>query len=55
MREAMFGLYGNNMYVYLAELLVFAAVGLLAWLGLRRPNAGVLRFMEEELDETGVL
>ena len=55
MREAMFGLYGNNMYVYLAELLVFAAIGLLAWLGLRRPNAGVLRFMEEELDETGVL
>ena len=55
MREAQFGLYGHNMLLYLSELLVFAGVGLLAWLGVRRSNAGVLRFMEEELDETGVL
>ena len=55
MREALFGLYGHNMAVYLAQLSVFAGVGLLAWLGIRRPNAGLLRFMEEEMEETGVL
>ena len=55
MREAMFGPYGQRMAVCLAELLPFAALGLLAWLGARRPNAGVLRFMEEEMEETGVL
>ena len=55
MREAMFGTYGNDYLIYLAELSIFLAAGILIGLLVRRPFIGVNRFVTEKLEETEVL
>ena len=55
MRETMCGLYRYDLYIYLGELLLFAAAGILIGRVVRRPFIQVNRFIEEEMEETGVL
>ena len=55
MREALCGLYGLDLLKYLAELSIFGVFGLLIGLKLRRHFKGVNEFVEEEMEETGVL
>ena len=55
MRETMCGLYRYDLYIYLGELLLFAVVGILIGRVVRRPFIQVNRFIEEEMEETGVL
>lgn len=55
MRETLCGLYQYDLYKYLGELLIFGVFGLLIGLVLRRHFAGVNEFVEEEMEETGVL
>ncbi len=54
-REALCGIYGNDMLIYLAELLLFGVVGLVIGLVVRRPFIGMNRFVSEKLEETEVL
>lgn len=55
MREAMFGMYGLDIYLYLLELMVFAVLGLLIGLFVRRSFVRVKLFVEEEIERTGIL
>ena len=55
MRETLCGLYRLDLLKYLAELSVFGVFGLLIGLGLRGHFKGVNAFVEEEMEETGVL
>ena len=55
MREAMFGMYGWDIYLYLLELMVFAVLGLLIGLFVRRSFVRVKLFVEEEIERTGIL
>ena len=55
MREALCGLYRYDLLKYLGELMIFGAFGLLIGLRLRGHFAGVNVFVEEEMEETGVL
>lgn len=55
MREALCGLYRYDLAKYLGELMVFGVFGLLIGLKLRGHFAGVNAFVEEEMEETGVL
>lgn len=55
MREALCGLYGMDIYRYLAELAVFAVIGLAIGLLVRRPFIGINRFVSEKLEETELL
>lgn len=55
MREAMFGMYGLDIYMYLLELMVFAVLGLLIGLFVRRSFVRVKLFVEEEIERTGIL
>ena len=55
MRETLCGLYRLNLLKYLAELMVFGVIGVLIGLEVRKPFIGVNRFIEEEMEETGVL
>ncbi len=55
MREAMCGLYRYDLCRYLGELLIFLAAGVLIGRVVRRPFIKVNRFIEEEMEETGVL
>lgn len=55
MREAMFGMYGLDIYVYLLELMVFAVLGLLVGLFVRRSFVRVKLYVEEEIERTGIL
>ena len=54
-REALCGIYGNDIFIYLAELLLFGVVGLVIGLVVRRPFIGMNRFVSEKLEETEVL
>ena len=54
-REAICGYYKFDYWQYLAELSVFAIVGLAIGLYARRPFIKVNRYVEEEMEETGVL
>ena len=54
-REALCGVYGNDIFIYLAELLLFGAVGLVIGLVVRRPFIGMNNFVSEKLEETEVL
>ena len=54
-REALCGVYGNDIFIYLAELLLFGAVGLVIGLVVRRPFIGMNKFVAEKLEETEVL
>lgn len=55
MREAICGLYNADIYIYLLELMVFAVIGLLIGLFVRRSFVRVKLFVEEEIERTGVL
>ena len=55
MREAISGMYGNDIYIYLAELLVFGVLGIVIGLVVRRPFIGMSNFVSEKLEETEVL
>lgn len=55
MREAIFGLYGADIYIYLAELMVFGVIGILIGLVVRRSFVRVNLFVEEEVERTGIL
>ena len=55
MREALCGTYRNDFEIYLAYLLIFAAVGLAIGLLIRKPFLGMNRFVSEKLEETEVL
>ena len=55
MREAICGLYQSDIYIYLGELALFGVGGLLIGLVVRRPFVNVNRFIEEEMEKTGVL
>jgi len=54
-REALCGVYKNDIFIYLAELLLFGVVGLVIGLVIRRPFIGMNRFVAEKLEETEVL
>ena len=55
MREALCGMYGNDYYIFLGELMLFAVAAVVIGLVVRRPFIGVNRFMSEKLEETEVL
>ena len=55
MRETLCGLYKLDLLKYLLELAVFGVIGVLIGLEVRKPFVGVNRFLEEEMEETGVL
>lgn len=55
MRETLCGLYDYDLYKYLGELMIFGVLGLLVGLVIRRPFVEVNEFIEEEMEETGVL
>ncbi len=55
MRETISGIYGNHFLVRLLELSVYAVIGLIIGLIIRRPFMGLHDFVEEEIEETEVL
>ena len=55
MREGLAGLYGLDYLIYLAELSIFAVVGIIIGIFARKPFAGVDRFVTEKMEETEVL
>jgi putative membrane protein len=55
MREAICGLYQYDIYKYLAELMIFGIFGLLIGLVVKKSVAPVTHFLEEDMEETGVL
>lgn len=55
MREAICGLYGADIYIYLLELMVFGVIGILIGLVVRRSFVKVNLFVEEEIERTGIL
>ena len=55
MRETLCGLYRLDLLKYLGELMVFGGFGLLIGLKLRVHFKGVNAYVEEEMEETGVL
>ena len=55
MREAICGVYRQDLLVDLLELGLFGVLGLIIGLVVRRPFMGVNAFVEEKLEETEVL
>ncbi len=55
MREALCGTYKSDYFIYLAELLVFAGIGLAIGLLVRKPFIGMNEFVSEKIEETEVL
>lgn len=55
MREALCGTYRHDFARYLAYLMIFAAVGLVIGLLIRKPFLGMNRFVSEKIEETEVL
>lgn len=55
MREGLAGLYGHDYLIYLAQLSIFAVIGIIIGIFARRPFAGVDRFVTEKMEETEVL
>ena len=54
-RETVMGMYENDLWIYLAEVLLFFGVALLFGMYMKRPFAGVREFLEEKQKETGVM
>ena len=54
-REALCGVYGHDLLIYLTELLLFGVVGLVIGLVVRRPFIGINEFVSEKIEETEVL
>ncbi len=55
MREAMFGMYGSDYAIYLAQLSVFFVCAVLIGLLVRKPFVGVKSFVHHKMSETEVL
>ena len=55
MREALCGMYRHDFALYLAYLLIFAVIGLVIGLFIRKPFLGMNRFVSEKIEETEVL
>lgn len=55
MREAICGLNGNDYYIYLFQLLLFAVAALLLGLGIRLPFQKLTHFMERRMEDTGLM
>ena len=55
MREGLCGTYGYDILIYLGQLMIFAVIGILIGLFVRRPFIGVNRFITKKLEETEVL
>ena len=55
MRETLCGMYRYDLFKFLAELLVFAVLGLLIGLKVQRHFKGINEFIEEEMEKSGVL
>jgi putative membrane protein len=55
MREAICGLYQYDIYKYLGELMIFGVFGLLIGLVVKKSFTSVTHFLEEDMEETGVL
>ena len=55
MRETMCGLYRYDLYLYQGELLLFFVAAVLIGRVVRRPFIKINKFIEEEMEETGVL
>ncbi len=54
-RETVMGMYENDLWIYLVEVLLFFGVALLFGMYMKRPFAGVREFLEEKQKETGVM
>ena len=55
MREAICGMYQWDYWIYLGELIIFAVGGILIGLVLRKPFIKLNRFVEHEVEKSGVL
>ncbi len=55
MREAICGMYQWDYLIYLGELMIFAVGGILIGLVLRKPFIKLNRFVEHEVEKSGVL
>lgn len=55
MRETIGGMYGNYYVKNLAELLIFAVVGLMIGLVIRLPFIKISHFMEERMEDTKLM
>ena len=55
MRETICGMYGWNYYIYMGELLLFGVIGLFIGTVIRKPFIKLNRFVELEMENTGVL
>lgn len=55
MREAIAGLYQNQYLIYLLQLMLFFAVGLIIGIFARRPLSGINKYMNEQLDKTEMM
>lgn len=55
MREAICGMYQWDYWIYLGELMIFAVGGILIGLVLRKPFIKLNRFVEHEVEKSGVL
>lgn len=55
MREAICGMYQWDYWIYLGELMIFAVGGILIGLVLRNPFIKLNRFVEHEVEKSGVL
>ena len=55
MREALCGMYRHDFAIYLAYLLIFAVIGLVIGLFIRKPFLGMNSFVSEKIEETEVL
>lgn len=55
MREAICGMNSNDYVIYLLQLLLFAAGALLVGLVIRLPFRGLNHFVEERMEDTGIM
>ncbi|MCR5098030.1 MAG: YhgE/Pip domain-containing protein [Lachnospiraceae bacterium] len=55
MRESVAGMYGHDYLVYLIQLSIFIVVSLAVGLWIRKPFSKLNHFMEERMEETGIL
>ena len=55
MREAIAGLYQNQYLIYLLQLMLFFAVGLLIGIFAKRSLGGINKYMNEQLDKTELM
>ena len=54
-REGLCGMYRNDIYIYLGQLLIFAAAALAIGLVIRKPFMGLNDFVSEKIEESEVL